>query len=73
MALASLRIWAFIPCPPRPVTAPAVTPAKIAIIAITARSSTRVNPSTLRRKAVNRAQARPIEVGTILAPNFRYF
>ncbi|HIM81627.1 MAG TPA: hypothetical protein EYM54_16175 [Dehalococcoidia bacterium] len=27
MALASLRIWAFIPCPPRPVTATAVIPA----------------------------------------------
>ena len=73
IAFASLAIWAFMPCPPNPDTAPAVTPAKIPMMAITASSSTRVNPSTLFRKAINRAQAPASEVGANLAPNFRYF
>ena len=48
IAFVSLAIWAFIPCPPRPVTAPAVIPAKIPMMAITANSSTKVKPVCCR-------------------------
>ena len=44
MVLASLIIWALMPVVPKPVTAPATIPDDMLMMAITASSSTKVNP-----------------------------